>query len=409
MKGIKLNKITSAALLSCTLTATSLSGCIHSTSDIGCQENMNVMSSFNNALMDFETPELKVQIEGERIETIVDGFENVSGLAQKLLEESSVSVIYQNKIEAPLLAIAKTESDEPLNELSDEFYQQLNSLIREKNIKSLSFSHLNEQFDFSKVEFSNIKNLSFTDCSGTFNSFHSSPRYEEISFFDTSWQIAAGVLSNCDTSVASVYWSETMESTGNLKLLLESLIEKNNYMSTFCVNQLNNRDHQGITEDEFNLLGKINTTNLSIKASGFQEPLDLDLTLHGNVESLYLDIYDTSYSRHGEFGTIQIHSNRGIYCVFAGADITENTSFSLPSASWVTLESLKCEDLSAIHDLANVQFLLLKGNILPETEFSDDIIYCSIPGYFTENENIYRNYNEALEAAEKRLGTSKGK
>lgn len=385
---IRLNKTTCAMLLSCTLVATSLTGCMKEASGIECEESFSVMNSLPERLNSNIEESLKTVIE-----TRISDFDV---FVQRLSEKGNVDVIYQKES----LTISGKGEDLYSEKLSDDFYYRLNLLIREGDIKGLSFRNLKDSFDFSKVNFTNIKSLSFANCSGVVDCSNALQEYDEIRFSNTSWEIATEILESCNVSKANVYWGEAVEHTGELKSLLEFLVEKNIPMGTFCVSQSNKNNYDGITEEEFQLLSQVNTTLLQVGVEGFQKPISFDLTLHDNIRSFYM----STYNIYGELGSIKINSNNDIYCSFSGFDVTENTSFSLPDSAWVSLQSLDCENIAAFYDLANIYYLSFEGEYDSESE----IEYCSNPEGFIYNENIYRNYDEVLEELENRYGKGKG-
>lgn len=394
MRKVKFSKATCTMLLSCTIATTSLTGCMKESSDIEYGTVINVENSQN--LMN----------KNDWIDDWVN--RDFESIAQELSEETGLSVVYSKEYinSSPGVCILGSIQHDKNNELSDEFYTKLNFLIKNGNSKTLLFNHLGDSFDFSKIDFSNIEYLTFQDCEGSVDLSKSSQKYESISFENTSLGIAMGILSSCDVSETYVYWGESVEDMSDLKPLLKYLVEKDISMGTLCVQELNRRDYTGITEEEFQLLGKVNTSLLQVRADGFQEPLNLDLTLHENMKNLYIDAYHTfssSDSINGELGSIKINSDHEIYCVFANADITESTSFSLPDASCITLESLNCKDMSAFQDLKNVQYLSFDRKI----EGEDPIIYFTNPKYFTGDQEVYGNFDRALEEIENRYGTAK--
>lgn len=472
---IKLNKTTCAILLSCTLATTSLAGCMKESSGMKCGE-VSAITSLSEQLNNSVLESLKSITE-------INTFEKVEAFAKRLSEESGITISYYefepNRIdiqgEIPYDYSRELSDDfySGLNSIirvcdihqisfydldgyfdfskidfsnvSTLWFHNLSdrvdlSKVDFSNVSELSFSNFSEWFDFSKVDFSNVSKLSFSNlngsydfsklefcnttsltfknCNGVIDFPNTTQKYEDIVFYDTSLKIATNVLSNCDVSEAFVRWDEVEESTGSLKPLLEYLVAKDVSTRTFYV-QRDCKDYTGITEEEFTLLSQVNTTDLHITASGFQEPLNLDLTLHKNIRNFSLNAYHASdvmngklETTNGELGTIKIDSNHEISCYFSDADITSNTSFSLPEFSSIKLVSLDCRDTSAFRDLRNIQYLYF--NEVPLMDCDEDydvIIYSSDINYDPPQEVVecYHNYDEVLEELDRRYGAAKVK
>ncbi len=356
----------------------------------------------------------------EELETSekTDEMKSFEEWAEKISEDESVSVIYRQVSTYRDLVISGKTNFDASDKLSDDFYRSLNLLIEQADIHELHFWRLDNRFDFSKVDFANIADLGFSDYNGTFDCSNFTQKYEKLSFDNTPFAVAIKILSTCDVSDASVYWSEDIEKEGDLKALLEYLIENNISMNRFTVSQYNEGEYNGISEEEFNLLSQINTSYLTVYADGFKKPLNLDLTFNDNIHEFRIYPYNTYRKINSELGNIKIRSNRKeFHCDFFGADITKNTHFSFPDSAWVDFESLNCTDTTAFYDLANVEYFFYIEDIGPgpEANLNGAIRYCSNLEYFGQmdeedydpwdghKEYFYRDFNGVLKKLEENL------
>lgn len=392
---IKLNKTTCAILLSCTLATTSLAGCMKESSGMKCGE-VSAITSLSEQLNNSVLESLKSITE---IENQLDFF------VERLSEEANM-VIYCSSVSDNGLIIRGKENCD-YSDLSDDFYNKLNLLIKMgditdltfnhldnsfdfskidfsnisdlffsklsdrvdlskvdfSNVSKLSFSNLNGSYDFSKIDFSNVENLSFWKCHGKCSGLPQ--KYDSccnFSFSNTSLEIAMAVLSNCE-DINSIDYSASSEACiGDLKPLLEFLLEKGESMETFNV-----RVYSGITEEELQLLSQVNTSNLEIFAYGVKKPLNLDLTLHPSICDFSIYLYDTfsiygdvdsTYVNciYGQFEVLKINTERSIiHCHFLAANITESTQILLPDHAVISLECLRGNELSSSHNLEKVK------------------------------------------------------
>ena len=226
--------------------------------------------------------------------------------------------------------------------------------------------------------FPNVEKLHLSKCNGRFNYSGFSKKIDQLYLSNTSLDMTKEIFSAC--KVRYFYWGEN---TGNLKDLLEYFIENNVHVDTFSLNQWNKNAYNGITKEEFNLLGKTDVNSLYIYADGFKDPLDLDITLNETISSFNIDVYDTYRDENnnrvkGELGNIKIKSNnKELHLSFSYTDITKNTHFSVPDTSWISLSKLNCTDISAFKDLKNVTYLWFKedNGPGPEGDNRGEIIY----------------------------------
>lgn len=380
------------------------------------------MLDINQAIESF------VDIEKE----IQDIKKNTESYIEKLTLYEDINIYYNDSFN--LLKIYSKRDIENPKEVEEEFYQKINLLIKTLDIKKIYIGDLEEQIDFSKIDFSNIGELgfnnfngkfdstqvnvsnigelSFSNCNGKFNYSGFPKQLDCLYLSNASLEMTAEIFSTCD--VRYFNWSETIENTGNLKGLLEYFIENDIHIGTFSLNQWNKKDYNGITKEEFNLLGKINTNYIYIYADGFKEPLDLDITLNENINSFHIKAYnmyiDENYNIvNGELGNIKIKSiNERLDLSFSYADITKNTHFSVPDTTWISLGQLNCTDISAFKDLENVTYLWFKENNGPgpEADLRGEIRYCKdtsiemLDAITQEPTKLYNDYNELLKELE---------
>ncbi len=357
---------------------------------------------------------------------------NPESYIEELIFLEDIQIYYSDNFNS-LRIYPKREIENP-KEVEEEFYQKINLLIKVLDIKVLYIEDLENQIDFSKIEFSNIRELgfdnfngifdstkvnvsnveelSFSKCNGRFNYSGFPKKIDQLYLSNTSLDMAKEIFSTCD--VRYFYWGETIENTGNLKALLEYFIENNVHVETFSLNQWNKKNYNGITKEEFNLLGKTNINAIHIYADGFKEPLDLDITLNETISSFNIDVYNTYRDENnnrinGELGNIKIKSNnKELHLDFSYADITKNTHFSVPDTSWIGLSQLNCTDISAFEDLKNVTYLWFKedNGPGPEGDNRGEIRYCSDPSiefydaFSFDKKVIYRDYDKLLKKLE---------
>lgn len=367
------------------------------------------------------------------IEEIQDMKKNPEDYIEEITFLEDIKIYYNDSFNS-LWIYPKREIEKP-KEVREEFYQKINLLIKVLDIKDLFIGDLENQIDFSKIDFSNIRELKFdnfngtfdstkvnvsnveklhfSECNGQFNYSGFSKKIDQLYLSNTSLDMTKEIFSAC--KVRYFYWGEKIENTGNLKALLEYFIENNVHVDTFSLNQWNKKNYNGITKEEFNLLGKTAISSLYIYADGFKEPLDLDITLNETISNFYINAYNTYRDENnnrvnGELGNIKIKSdNEKLNLDFSYADITENTHFSIPDTSWISLGQLNCTDISAFKDLENVTYLGFKedNGPGPEGDIRGEIRYCSDPSIefydafsFNKKIDIYRDYDKLLKKLE---------
>ncbi len=387
-----------------------------------CKEQPSKKEAVSLLEENYLTDEIK-----ESIEVSLENRQDLESYAKSLSNEL-VNVSYHGQSSKELMIIGReTEGNK---KLSDLFYKQLNLVIKEGNVQELNFLFLDNTFDFSKIDFSNIENLSIDKFNGSFDSrkgnFSNLKRLvlqnidgefdcsafnqqlEDIRFSNNNLDIAKKILSSCDVSNAKFHWIDNQyEEKSNLKELLKFLVDNNIGIKSFNVYQRDKKNYRGITSEEFSLLSKLNTNSIKIDAAGFKNPINLDLTLNEKISSFSLSAYDKDSDfdkTNGKLGNIKIKSNNEqLYLNFTHTDIIADTSFSFPNNSYVSLLSLNCSDISAFSDLSNVEYLCFKENLGhgPEANLEGAIRYCSNLEHFKLYEDeFYREYNSLLKNLE---------
>ncbi len=254
-------------------------------------------------------------------------------------------------------------------ELSTDFYTNLNILLENNNITRLYICNVDDRFDFSKVNLSNIKELalSLKNYEGTLPPSIFNYTFNELYFYNTSLEVATELMKNCVSKNTCVDWYEEIENQSHLKTLLEILVQDKVEMKSFEIWQINKQNYSGITNDELTLLGKIPTTLLDLTIDGISKPIDLNVKLNEETEMFLFSPYK-NYDRdiNGELGNIKINSdNKKLECYFNHVDITSNTSFSMPDVSSVNIGRLNINNTKSIQSLKNVQHLVIGDSFSP--------------------------------------------
>ena len=409
----KISKYTTLGALSLA-TALSLSNCKEQFSK---KEAVSLLEE--NLLTDEIKDSIEVSLE------IRQDLENYA----KSLSNELVNVSYYGKSQKKLMIMGGNVAAKN-KRLSDSFYEQLNLVIKEGNVQELNFLFLDNTFDFSKIDFSNIENLSIDHFNGVLDSSRGNfsnlkrlvleningefdcsafnQKLKDIRFSNNSLDIAKKILSSCNVSNAEFYWiDDQYEEKNNLKELLKFLVDNSISIKSFNVYQSNKKNSSGITSEEFSLLSKLNTNSIKIDGAGFKNTINLDLTLNEKISSFSLLAYNKDYDfnkTNGELGNIKIKSNnKQLHLNFIHVDITDNTSFSFPNNSYVSLHSLNCTSIQAFYDLANVEYLCFKEDLGygPESDLEGAIYYCSNLNCFQFSKaEFYRDYNKVLKDLE---------
>lgn len=340
------------------------------------QEEFNGKQIIVKDLNDYLTFEQmdKGELSKEEITTILNKLnypENklkrkIANAANELTEQNE-SIVVSYSAHGNDLTISKKEN--VFNEqVSDDFYEELNKIIEENNIDRLCLK-MDDRFDLEKINTSKIpiKTLYFKNFQGTIDCSSLNGKVE-MYFTNTNGKVASDILSNCDTRNTYIYWSEEVENTSELSDFLKGIIYQNKEIHSLDIDikEKNKGNYNGITQEDFELLSKMNVENLYIDAEGFKQPINLDLELNPKIQCLSIiayEVYDTENDiyKNSELEKVSIKSeNKDFFCRFYHTDITKNTRFSLPNSSSVGLYNLNCLDISAFKDLRNVNYLGFK-------------------------------------------------
>lgn len=387
-------------------TVISLASCSNKTAEIVNGQNIEVY-------------DLKNEIGEEDLESNVNTNENKSA------QDFYVTVTYDEEFNE-LEIVGENQKHNQFDKLSKDFYQQLNKIIQEKDITNIYLCNLDDTFDFARINTSNIKEIKFknckgninlkdndfsqmyeihfSDCEGSFNGIDT----EIISLFNTNFNVIENYLLESDMKETLFYWTEDGTKSRNLKSFLKFLLDNNINIGKLSIDEMNSQEYDGITEEEFDLLSKLNVRDLYIEDEGFKNTINLDLSLNKSIQNLYFESYyrtDENEIINSKLGNIRIKTNsKKFNCNFSKADITKNTHFSLPNSTWLSLENLECKDISAFNELSNVEFLWFKEylgkGLMADTEGS--ITYCRDSSFkffdaiTNEEEKVFREYNEFL-------------
>lgn len=390
--------------------AISLAGCSSKTVEFVDNQNGEVHNLDN-----------KIEVESSKV--------NVNTNENRSAQDSYVTVTYDEDFNY-FEIIGENQKRNKFDKLSKDFYQQLNKMMHEKDITSIALCNLDDTFDFARINTANIKEITFKNCNGNIDlkdndfsqmqeiclddckgSFYgidaTKKHYRNIYLFNTNFDVIKDyILGNY---MKSLYWTEDGTKKRNLKSFLEFLLENNISIDLLSINELNSQEYEGITTEEFDLLSKLNIKFLYIEDEGFQNTVNLDLTLNKNIQTLYLESYYRTEEYeiiHSELGNIRIRTNnKNFHCNFSNADITKNTHFSLPNSTWLGLDNLECKDISAFNELSNVEYLYFQEDLGKGLMADDDegsITYCRdlsikfFDAITNEEVKTFRDYNEFL-------------
>lgn len=313
-------------------------------------KEQNLFAKENDSVMEMETEEDLVKKEREKWENF----------AEEISKNESMYLDYSGGYN---LCLYNKYRYEGKKELSEEFYTNLNILLENTDITRLYFRNVDDRFDFSKVNLSNIEDLALDieNYEGTLPESIFDQTFSELYFHNASLEVATELMKNCVSKDAWVVWDEKIEKQSNFKELLEFLTEEKVEFRSFSVWQINEQDYLGITKEELELLGELQVSSIDVTVDGINEPLNVDIELNKKIEDFDLFPYQNYYDGiNGELGNVKIRSsNEKLTCWFCHIDITKNTRFSLPDSITVKSSDLSIKDTTAIRGLRNVQNLFL--------------------------------------------------
>lgn len=320
-----------------------------------------------------EIKEAKRKLDRKFIESLSD---NEDSFYDINIELEGARLVHNRSFDT--LEISKEDKDN--DEFTEDFYHKLNLIINEFEVEEIEFENWENEIDFSKLDFKNIKSLRFSDFSGIFdstklnleniNTLHLdsskaifdfsgiTSKIESLSFSNTPINIVKNVFSNCNLEDVYVEWSESKKAK-KLKPLLEYLTKNDIMIETFNI-----YSDKNITPEEFDLIGKLNACDINIEAKYTNNPINLDLALNDNIRSIDFDIrnYKDYDIKNSEIGNVKIKSNnKDLSLRFSHMNITDNTHFSVPNSSLVNFNLLTCKSIRAFEDLKNVKDLIFKA------------------------------------------------
>lgn len=324
---------------------------------------------------------------------------------EELTEQNELVNVYYS-IDDDDLTISKKENAS--GNLPEKFYEELNTVIKDGNIKRIYLNNLDNTFDLTKLNTSEEMEITlrFENYEGTLDC--SSLRgKQEFYFTNTKGNSAAEIVSTCCDPSMTIRWKEDIEQKSELETILEELVNNNIQMRVLDIKENDLGNYNGITDNEFELLSKINAKSIYIDAEGFKRPLNLNLELNPKIENLSIEVYkeyNKETYQNGELGNIKIQSdNKDLYCSFYQADITKNTRFSLPDSTYVRIHNLNCTSIRAFKDLKNIKGLEFKEELHANgmADLRGEMVYSadgSYESYF--GERVYTDYNQFLKELE---------
>lgn len=246
-----------------------------------------------------------------------------------------------------IITITGPYEDKSIPKLSDKLYAKLNSILEQPNVQTLEIHNIDGEIDFSKLNLSNIKNLTLDGCKTKFDyEPFKNQEYENITFEGILAEPAIEIIQNTttqDTNIEFVNYNNNQAAADFIKFLADNQIAANslNVATTEC------------TKEDYASLCRTNITNIDIM---FTAPSDqtYDLELYPNSNISSFNIWHTG--KNIELGNIQVTSEYPFfYFAFNGyqSKITKNTSFNLPNYATASI-SAKYESGNALQDLSNL-------------------------------------------------------
>lgn len=359
MKIKNLRYILSTAILSTTL---SLTGC-GSNSDVSekelsiesllIQSEEHASHCSHDVFVDFNIAETELhmflldQIQNQKEETEADkAIIEISGFLSNLPAFS-----YDHSTNT----ISISGKDITEDDITDGFYSNFNLLLSQDCEYKLELSSLGNEIDFSKLDLTNVKELSLDNCSDKFNyDIFANQQYSSLKFFDISAKNTIKIVKNSTTSETDISYNN--DSYQDRLQFLKFLVDNDICMNSFF--QLGNCNE--INSEIYRLLGKLNTKRVASyewQSRNFVPKIDFDFVLNDKIEYFNID-----FAGQTELGNINIVSNNpNLSIKLFDVYLTENTNFSIP-------DDIKIEfygtytDINAFNGLNNVSYLYYHDN-----------------------------------------------
>lgn len=299
------------------------------------------------------------------------------------------------------LSLKSTNENGTNTELSDDTYQLLNEILSNSDMKKLYLHKIGNEIDFSRLNLSNIKSITLTNCKENLDCAPLAGEYEFIEFNNTPVSVAVNLLenSNCSNTIISC---QNMDDTSlektfmDIDFFAQHLIENNIEIDSLYVAQSTYGAY--ISKETIEKLCKVNTNRLRIESSGNDEIIDLDITLNKSIEQLSLRLDNENESKNGELGNITIRGYHPISIVLSNIDIIENTHFDLQPESNITIRNAEYTDITPFNDLRNMELIVYYA---PES--MNPIVYSISQSY-----NYEESFGKFMEQLEELYQSEKG-
>ena len=170
--------------------------------------------------------------------------------------------------------------NEIIPELNDRLYEKLNTLLEQANVKALEIHNLGNEINFSKLNISNIEDITLDNCKTDFNyEPFKQQKYENVLLENIAANKAIEIAENSfteNTNVDYINFNTFNDSSRFIQTLVEKEISINNFY--LATEECSLEDH--------NNLAKMNAKNIEIM---FSTPTDqtynVELHLYENIES----------------------------------------------------------------------------------------------------------------------------
>jgi len=235
-------------------------------------------------------------------------------------------------------------------ELSDTFYADFNTILSDSASYSLELNSLGDDIDFSKLDLTNIRSLSFTSCYDNFDyDAFSNYTYDNLSFYNISFESIEKIVKNSTTCSTFMDYANYNHLDDGYQLI-EFLVENDISVGKLDVVGDDNNSHNiyellsQVNGEEINFYEQEITPNLE------KSKLDLNLRLNDRIQSITFSLSTK------ELGDIYLSSsNPDLFFYFIDVNLTENTNFYLPDQIYFNLFG-NYTDLSAFRNLNNVTY-----------------------------------------------------
>lgn len=303
----------------------------------GCSKTID--SNYNNS------SEQQLQNDNLENESFID--KETKKLINDINRHFNNSIVLHYYSSTGIITITGPYEEKNIPKLTEKLYNKLNELLEDSTIQTLEIRNIGNEIDFSKLNLSNIKNLTLDSCKTDFNyEPFKNQEYQNINFEGLTAEPAKEIIkssSNKETNIEFVNYKDNQEATNFIKFLADNQIPVNNL--TLATTEIN--------KDDYTMLSKTNISNIDITFTNpSEQTYNLELYPNQNINSITI----WHNGKNIELGNIQIVSECPLfYFAFNGYDskITTNTNFSLPNFATASISS-KYESGNALQDLSNL-------------------------------------------------------